>query len=130
MFANGSGSCSTGVRSLSGWVRSTTRTSPEASARDEIGEQGMRLISVAAEGLLEPFGADVGVDLRVEHQRAVAVREPVAHAVEVLDAAASSPRQPAASASAAKSVSGNWARSTAWPIGRKWCTSAPYAASS
>ena len=32
VFANGGGSCSTGVLSLSGWVRSTTRTEPSASA--------------------------------------------------------------------------------------------------
>ena len=42
---------------------------------------------MSAEGLLEPVRADVGVDPGVEHQREVSDREPLAHAVEVLDAA-------------------------------------------
>src|SRR3954468_17904354 len=79
VFANGGGSCSTGVVSLSGCVRSTTRTSPLASAAARLVR-----VSVATKCLLQPFGTDVGVDFGVQYERAVAVFEPGANAFEVV----------------------------------------------
>src|SRR6059058_5575527 len=79
VLANGGGRISTGVRSDSGCVRSTTRTEPSARAL----ASAVR-VSVATECLLQPFGTDVGVDFGVQHERAVAVGEPFAHRLEVL----------------------------------------------
>src|SRR3954465_13235917 len=79
VLANGGGRISTGVRSLSGCVRSTTRTDPSASPV----ARWVR-VSVATECLLKPFGTDVGVDFGVQHQRAVAILQPVAHRPQVL----------------------------------------------
>src|SRR4051812_35659720 len=79
VLANGGGRISTGVLSLSGCVRSTTRTEPSASAP----VSAVR-VSVATECLLEPFGTDVGVDFGVQHERAVAVLQPRADRVQVL----------------------------------------------
>src|SRR3954453_14869969 len=59
-LANGGGGCNPGVLSLSGCVRSTTRTSPDASAP----ARSVR-VSVATKCLLQPFGTDVGVDFGV-----------------------------------------------------------------
>src|SRR5262245_24323583 len=98
VLANGGGSLMTGVFSLSGCVRSTTRTAPDARAA-RTSSRGLVDVamaepyppptavappaSVAAEGLLEPLGDDVGVDLRVDHQRAVALLRPLAHRGQV-----------------------------------------------
>src|SRR4051812_30599374 len=75
VFANGGGSWSTGVFSLSGCVRSTTSTLPFASPA---------MSSVTTECLLQPFGTDVGIDLRVEHHGALGVLQPLAHRAEVV----------------------------------------------
>src|SRR4051794_17150704 len=84
----------TGVRSLSGWVRATTRAAPEAraagvSARGavDVAMPATVRASVPPERLLEPLGADVGVDLRVEHQRALALLDPRAHCGQICGAA-------------------------------------------
>src|SRR3954447_18066231 len=82
VLANGGGSCRTGVLSLSGCVRSTTRTEPSASAVASAARG-----SVATKCLLQPFGTDVRVDFGVQHQRAVTILEPRAHRVEILDGA-------------------------------------------
>src|SRR4051794_23115337 len=79
VLANGGGRIRTGVLSLSGWVRSTTRTEPSASAA----ARSVR-VSVATKCLLQPFGTDVGIDFGVQHERAVAVVQPLAHRLEVL----------------------------------------------
>src|SRR3954451_21108818 len=79
VLANGGGRISTGVRSLSGCVRSTTRTEPSASPV----ARSVR-VSVATKCLLQPFGTDVGIDFGVQHERAVAILQPVAHRLEIL----------------------------------------------
>src|SRR3954466_11885344 len=79
VLANGGGSCSTGVVSLSGCVRSTTRTSPRASSAARFVR-----VSVATKCLLQPFGTDVGIDFGVQYERAVAVLEPGADALEIV----------------------------------------------
>src|SRR3954466_13622160 len=81
VLANGGGSCSTGVLSLSGCVRSTTRTSPLLSAAARLVR-----VSVATKCLLQPFGTDVGVDFGIQDERAVAVAQPLAHLLEILRA--------------------------------------------
>src|SRR3954452_22968373 len=80
VVANGGGRIRTGVFSLSGCVRSTTRTEPSASplARAET------VVSVATKCLLQPFGTDVGVDFGVQHERAVAAAEPVRDRLQVV----------------------------------------------
>src|SRR3954464_8204912 len=79
VFANGGGNCSTGVLSLSGCVRSTTRTEPSASPAASW--------SVATKCLLQPFGTDVRVDFGVQDERAIAVLEPLADGGQVINAA-------------------------------------------
>src|SRR3954470_3231236 len=79
VLANGGGRISTGVRSLSGCVRSITRTEPSARPRASAAR-----VSVATKCLLKPFGTDVGVDFGVQHQRAVAALQPAADGVEVV----------------------------------------------
>src|SRR5262245_6716098 len=79
VFAKGGGSWSTGVVSLSGCVRSTTRTEPSVSAAASC--------SVATKCLLQPFGTDVGVDFGVQDERAVALGEPLAHVLQIGGAA-------------------------------------------
>src|SRR3954465_13049787 len=78
VLANGGGRISTGVRSLSGCVRSTTRTEPSASPVARFVR-----VSVATKCLLQPFGTDVGIDFGVQHERAVAVLGPRADALEI-----------------------------------------------
>src|SRR3954449_8719748 len=76
VFANGGGSCSTGVFSLSGCVRSTTRTEPSASPAASC--------SVATKCLLQPFGTDVRVDFGVQDERrAVGLGEPFPDPFEI-----------------------------------------------
>src|SRR5436190_14153834 len=81
-----------GVRSLSGWVRSTMRTSPVARASIRfasavVGTGCSLVVSMAAEGLLEPVRADVGIDLGVDDHGAAGVVEPRPQELEVGDAA-------------------------------------------
>src|SRR3954469_2757048 len=70
VLANGGGSCNTGVVSLRGWVRSTTRTEPSASPAASC--------SMATKSLLKPFGTDVGIDFGVQDERAIRLHEPLA----------------------------------------------------
>src|SRR3954462_6060861 len=73
----------TGVLSLSGWVRSTTSTSPLARAEtrpataSDMRASSWRACSVGAEGLFQPVRADGGIDLRAAKRRPAAPREPV-----------------------------------------------------
>src|SRR4051795_2899820 len=79
VLASGGGSCSNGVLSFSGCVRSTTRTEPSASAAASW--------SMATKCLLQPFGADVRIDFGVQDERAVALGDPLAHGFEIRGAA-------------------------------------------
>ena len=101
MLANGSGSWSTGVRSLSGWVRSTTRDGARRQGVDEVGERGhaVRSSSVSVRNASSSQSPQiVGIDLRVEHERAGRARRATrAAAARSSSERAVRPRQPAAS---------------------------------
>src|SRR5262245_41541142 len=64
-----------------------TRTAPDARPDARSASTVMVVLLSSSEGLLEPFRADVGVDLGVDHQWAVAAPQPRADAFEVVDPA-------------------------------------------
>ena len=69
VFANGGGSCSTGVVSLSGCVRSTTRTEPSPSAV----ASGVEVVQWPRNASSSHSAQMSGSTLGVQHERAVAV---------------------------------------------------------
>ena len=80
---------------------------------------------VSAEGLLEPFRDDVGVDLRVDEQRPVAALEPRGDGLEVRERADDDALGAGAAGDRGEVGVGELDGLDGWPIGRKWWTSAP-----
>src|SRR5215213_5690468 len=80
--ANSSGSCITGVCSLSGWVRSTTPTAPLPSAftSDATGSCVIPcLLSMGAKSLRKPLCPYLRVDPGVDYERAIPHLQPVSN---------------------------------------------------
>src|ERR1022692_5172783 len=84
-----------------------------------------------AKGLLQPPGAAIGADLGVDEQRPLPCPDqPVPDWRRSSAARTVTASQPKPRPIAAMSAAGNLTVSSGCPPGPKWCTSAPYAASS